>query len=104
MADEPGVLTQDQLEALNLFLNDRAGEEGLLCPVTGAAVPIASWNAPAGILVLPGPQGAAGYEALPLTSPAGGVLLISMLKLRAWQDEQAAKPNANSDRNPDQPG
>ena len=91
MADEPGALTQEQLESLNLFLNDKALEEGIPCPVTGEATPLTEWNAPSHAVTLPGPDGSAGYEALPLTSPAGGVVLISVVKLKQWQDGETEK-------------
>lgn len=90
MADDGGGLSGEELEALNLFLNEKVGEEGLLCPLTGEATALSEWNAPAGVVVLPGRDDGADYEALPLTSPAGGVVLISAARFAAWRKKDKA--------------
>lgn len=80
MADADGTLAQGDIDKLNAFLGDHCGQdEALTCPVTGARVPIKDWNAPDRILRLPAAQGS--YDAVALTSPAGGVILISVVKL-----------------------
>ena len=93
--DTAGSLEQDLLDALNLFLNEKAGAEGLVCPITAEPTPITEWNAPDGIIVVPGQGQGAGYDALPLTSPAGGVLLVSVMKLREWQDAKKSNETEN---------
>ena len=84
--DEPGALTPEQLDVLNDFLNANVADGALTCPVTGEQVPIAEWNAPDRVIVLPGQEGQTGYAALPLTSPAGGVVLLSAVKVGILQD------------------
>lgn len=71
-------LSPDQLDTLNAFLATNSPDGALTCPVTGDRVPIEDWNAPAAIVVLGTAE--SGYAAVPLTSPAGGVLLVSVVK------------------------
>lgn len=71
-------LSPEQLDTLNAFLATHSPDGALTCPITGERVPIEQWNAPAAVVVLGPTEG--GYAAVPLTSPAGGVLLVSVVK------------------------
>ena len=92
MPDQAGALTPADIDKLNHFLATTSPDEALTCPVTGERVPITEWNAPDRLVKLPsqdrdGPT----YDALPLTSPAGGVLMLSALKIgfERSQDQEA---------------
>lgn len=79
MPDQPYSLSPQQLDTLNAFLNANTSDGALTCPLTGERVPITEWNAPARVLMLGGNDGEP-YAAVPLTSPAGGVILLSAVK------------------------